>query len=67
MTRSNMSDPGQDTPEEKNEPSKEDELPREDEPSRGPNLVLLYSLIALALAAAIGFALLIVRPFYLRR
>jgi len=67
MTRSNMSDPGQDTPEEKNDPSKGDELPREDEHSRGPNLVLLYSLIALALAAPIGFALLIVRPFYLRR
>ena len=31
---------------------------------QGPNLVLLYSLIALALAAAIGFAMLIVRPFY---
>jgi hypothetical protein len=29
--------------------------------------VLLYGLIALALAAAIGFALLIVYPFYLRR
>ena len=38
-----------------------------EEPSRGPNLVLLYSLIALALAAAIGFALLIVLPFYQRR
>jgi hypothetical protein len=36
-------------------------------PSQGPNLVLLYGLIALALAAAIGFALLIVYPFYLRR
>ncbi len=35
--------------------------------SKGPNLVLLYSLIALALAAAIGFALLIVLPFYHRR
>jgi hypothetical protein len=33
----------------------------------GPNLVLLYSLIALALAAAIGFALMIVMPFYHRR
>jgi len=39
----------------------------EDPPSPGPNLVLLYSLIALALAAAIGFALLIVFPFYSRR
>lgn len=38
-----------------------------DEPAKGPNLILLYSLIALALAAAIGLAALIVRPFYLRR
>jgi hypothetical protein len=38
-----------------------------DRTSTGPNLVLLYSLIALALAAAIGFALLIVFPFYHRR
>ena len=40
---------------------------QEAEPSRGPNLVVLYSLIALALAAAIGFALLVVMPFYRRR
>lgn len=38
-----------------------------DEPSIGPNLVLVYSLIALALVTAIGFAVLIVLPFYLRR
>ncbi len=38
-----------------------------DNSSRGPNLILLYSLIALALAAAIVIAALIVRPFYLRR
>ena len=47
-----------------------------DEPATGPNLTLLYSLIALALAAcfaavagafSIGLAALIVRPFYLRR
>ena len=31
------------------------------------NLTLLFSLVALALAAAIGFALLIVLPFYHRR
>jgi hypothetical protein len=37
------------------------------ERGRGPNLILLYSLIGLALAAAIGLAALIVRPFYLRR
>ena len=35
--------------------------------SQGPSLKLVYSLIALALAAAIGFALLIVLPFYNRR
>jgi hypothetical protein len=35
--------------------------------SQGPSLILLYGLIALALAAAIGFALLIVLPFYRRR
>ncbi len=38
----------------------------DDEP-KGTNLVLIYSLIALALATAIGFALLIVFPFYRRR
>jgi hypothetical protein len=40
---------------------------REDSPARGPNLKLLYGLIALALAAAIGFATMIVFPFYHRR
>jgi hypothetical protein len=35
--------------------------------SQGPNLTLIYSLIALALLAAIGFAALIVLPFYRRR
>jgi hypothetical protein len=39
----------------------------ENEPSQGPNLILIYSLIALALVAAIGFAFLIVLPFYNRR
>jgi hypothetical protein len=47
------------------------EIERQDasseESTKGPNLTLLYSLIALALAAAIGLAALIVRPFYLRR
>jgi hypothetical protein len=38
-----------------------------EEPSSGPSLALLYSILALALAAAIGFALLIVLPFYRRR
>jgi hypothetical protein len=36
-------------------------------PEKGTNLLLLYSLLALALAAAIGLALLIVLPFYHRR
>jgi hypothetical protein len=37
------------------------------EPVPGTNLVLLYSLIALALAVAIALAALIVLPFYQRR
>ncbi len=40
---------------------------RRDDPATGPSLTLLFSLIALALAAAIALAALIVRPFYLRR
>jgi hypothetical protein len=36
-------------------------------PDRGPNLTLIYSLIGLALILAIGFAALVVLPFYLRR
>ena len=39
----------------------------EDAPSQGPSLTLLYSLIALALMAAIGFAMMIVLPFHHRR
>jgi hypothetical protein len=39
----------------------------EEEPSKGPNLILLYSLIAIALVVAMGFAALIVLPFYRRR
>jgi hypothetical protein len=38
-----------------------------EERSQGPSLTLLYSLIALALLAAIGFAMMIVLPFYHRR
>jgi hypothetical protein len=42
-----------------------------DDPERpesgGPNLKVLYSLIALALFVAIGLAVLIVLPFYQRR
>ncbi len=40
-----------------------DEVPQ----SQGPNLVLIYSLIAFALVAAIFLAGLIVLPFYHRR
>jgi hypothetical protein len=39
---------------------------RQDSTSPGPSLTLMYSLIALALAAAIGFALMIVLPFHHR-
>ena len=39
----------------------------DDQPSQGPSLTLLYSLIALALFAAIGFAIMIVLPFHHRR
>jgi hypothetical protein len=39
----------------------------EEDPGKGPNLALLYGLLVLALAAAIGFALMIVLPFYHRR
>jgi hypothetical protein len=39
----------------------------EETPKNGPSLMLLYSLLILALGAAIGLALLIVLPFYHRR
>ena len=42
--------------------------PSEDEPeSKGPNLVLLYALLALGLLAAMGFAWMVVLPFYRHR
>lgn len=41
--------------------------PPDDKPAQGPSLTLLFGLLAVALAAAIGFALLIVLPFYHRR
>ena len=52
--RSSMSDPVK--------PEQENGEPE----STGPSLTLLYSLIALALVVAIGFAILIVLPFYHR-
>ena len=42
------------------------QAPVADEPAKGLNLTLAYSLITIALLAAIGFALLIVLPFYHR-
>jgi len=47
--------------------SKKSDGSENDEPSRGPNLVLMYSLIALAILLAFGCAAMIVLPFYLRR
>lgn len=44
-----------------------DEENPDETPAQGPNLVLLYSLIGLALVAAIVFAMMIVLPFYQRR
>ena len=49
----------------------DDKNDREQEPSgpnqNGPNLVVMYALIVLALVVAIGFAALIVWPFYQNR
>ena len=42
------------------------EIAPEKEP-KGPNLVLLYTLLALGLLAAMAFAALVVWPFYKRR
>jgi len=39
----------------------------EENHSQGPSLTLLYSLIVMALLAAIGFAMMIVLPFHHRR
>lgn len=43
------------------------EEPENDKPSKGPSLVLMYSLIALAMLVATAIAAMIVLPFYLRR
>jgi hypothetical protein len=45
----------------------EQERAEEDEPSKGPNLVLIYSLLAAAFIAAVAISVLIVLPFYHRR
>jgi hypothetical protein len=34
---------------------------------KGPNLILLYALLALGLLAAMGFAAMVIWPFYARR
>jgi hypothetical protein len=47
------------------EPARKDKP--DEEPPRGPNLVLLYGLILLAMLVATAIAGLIVLPFYRRR
>jgi hypothetical protein len=63
---SDGSKPGNKQPGNSLERTEEQEKSNEPENS-GPNLVLFYTWIAVALAAAIGFALLIVLPFYRNR
>jgi hypothetical protein len=48
-------------------PASKPELLPEEEEGKGPNLILLYALLVLALLAAMAFAAMIVWPFYLRR
>ena len=45
----------------------DDPQPGNEPESQGPNLTVLYSLIGLALLLAIGFAMMIVFPFWQRR
>ena len=40
------------------------EQPEEDQPTKGPNLVLIYCLLGAALLGAMAVAALIVLPFY---
>jgi len=40
---------------------------REEAPGSGPNLVLIYSLLGIAMLAAMAIAALIVLPFYRHR
>jgi hypothetical protein len=46
---------------------KPNSAPEEEKEQKGPNLILLYALLALALLTAIAIAVMIVWPFYLRR
>ena len=50
-------------------PGREPEIlsPTDEEPSKGPSLVLMYSVLAFALLVAMGLAVFIVLPFYHRR
>jgi hypothetical protein len=49
-------------------PRKRIRADQEDEQeSKGPNLFMLYGILALGLLVAMGFAAMIVYPFYLRR
>jgi hypothetical protein len=52
-----------------NLPKKPDTAPElePEQEQKGPNLILLYALLALALLGAIAFAAMIVWPFYLCR
>jgi hypothetical protein len=61
-----MSNPERPVPEDEPE-APSNLLSNQGQRNQGPNLVVIYTLVALALAAAIGFALLIVFPFYHRR
>jgi len=47
-------------------PESSQELEPEEE-RKGPNLILLYALLALGLLAAMTFAAMVVWPFYVRR
>lgn len=58
-----MDTPDPDTP----EAEKQDSNTKPEEASKGPSLVLMYSLIGLAILAAAAIAAMIVLPFYLRR
>ena len=48
-------------------PGGQERTEEEEEPSKGPNLVLIYSLLGAALLVAMGLAVLIALPFYHRR
>jgi len=52
---------------ESNSPLEKPEDPAGEEPSQGPSLVVIYSIVALALVVATFCAAMIVLPFYLHR